>query len=197
MLARRVTSPHGLPCSEPEPFVSLTFVKNDSYEKGNDLVVVHVYVKEIHKETSKVLFREQDFTLVFQTRYERALGWHRADAELLAAARPLCLFTSSHLLLISLQRRKLPSPPPWLRAPHGVPVAGEAQVWSQISSQHRGEGAELEQDPVPAGHSVQGTITSAAGLAATFCISHTVLHQVLQTWDGCREGKPSASLPAA
>ncbi|NWZ32720.1 UBP19 hydrolase, partial [Asarcornis scutulata] len=62
-----VTSPHGFPCSEPEPFVSLTFVKNDSYEKGNDLVVVHVYVKEIHKETSKVLFREQDFTLVFQT----------------------------------------------------------------------------------------------------------------------------------
>uniref|UniRef100_A0A8C3D428 ubiquitinyl hydrolase 1 n=1 Tax=Corvus moneduloides TaxID=1196302 RepID=A0A8C3D428_CORMO len=58
---------HGFPCSEPEPFVSLTFVKNDSYEKGNDLVVVHVYVKEIHKETSKVLFREQDFTLVFQT----------------------------------------------------------------------------------------------------------------------------------
>ncbi|NXA98064.1 UBP19 hydrolase, partial [Melanocharis versteri] len=57
----------GFPCSEPEPFVSLTFVKNDSYEKGNDLVVVHVYVKEIHKETSKVLFREQDFTLVFQT----------------------------------------------------------------------------------------------------------------------------------
>uniref|UniRef100_A0A8C5TI80 ubiquitinyl hydrolase 1 n=1 Tax=Malurus cyaneus samueli TaxID=2593467 RepID=A0A8C5TI80_9PASS len=59
---------HGFPCTEPEPFVSLTFVKNDSYEKGNDLVVVHVYVKEIHKETSKVLFREQDFTLVFQTR---------------------------------------------------------------------------------------------------------------------------------
>lgn len=122
--------------------MNLTFVKNDSYEKGNDLVVVHVYVKEIHKETSKVLFREQDFTLVFQTRYKRALGWHRADAELLAAARPLCLFTSSHLLLISLQRRKLPSPPPWLWAPHGVPVAGEAQVWSQISSQHWGEGAE-------------------------------------------------------
>ncbi|NXJ62620.1 UBP19 hydrolase, partial [Rostratula benghalensis] len=58
---------HDFPCSEPEPFVSLSFVKNDSYEKGNDLVVVHVYVKEIHKETSKVLFREQDFTLVFQT----------------------------------------------------------------------------------------------------------------------------------
>ncbi|NXL95540.1 UBP19 hydrolase, partial [Alectura lathami] len=65
--ARKVTSLHIFSCLEPEPFVSLTFVKNDSYEKGNDQVVVHVYVKEIHKETSKVLFREQDFTLVFQT----------------------------------------------------------------------------------------------------------------------------------
>lgn len=44
-------------------------VKNDSYEKGSDSVVVHIYVKEIHRETSKVLFREQDFTLVFRTRY--------------------------------------------------------------------------------------------------------------------------------
>lgn len=74
---------HGSPLSEPEPFVSLTFVKNDSYEKGNDLVVVHVYVKEIHKETSKVLFREQDFTLVFQTRYKCARllqsSWLRLD----------------------------------------------------------------------------------------------------------------------
>ncbi|XP_030424659.1 ubiquitin carboxyl-terminal hydrolase 19-like isoform X5 [Gopherus evgoodei] len=52
---------------EPEPMVSLSLVKNDSYEKGSDSVVVHVYVKEIHRETSKVLFREQDFTLVFQT----------------------------------------------------------------------------------------------------------------------------------
>ncbi|XP_067397000.1 ubiquitin carboxyl-terminal hydrolase 19 isoform X2 [Emydura macquarii macquarii] len=52
---------------EPEPIVSLTLVKKDSYEKGNDSVVVHVYVKEIHEETSKVLFREQDFTLLFQT----------------------------------------------------------------------------------------------------------------------------------
>ncbi|XP_063282779.1 ubiquitin carboxyl-terminal hydrolase 19 isoform X3 [Pelobates fuscus] len=50
-----------------EPIVNLTFVKNDFYEKGNDVVVVHVYVKEICKQTSKVLFREQDFTLVFQT----------------------------------------------------------------------------------------------------------------------------------
>ncbi|NXG24235.1 UBP19 hydrolase, partial [Grallaria varia] len=61
---------------EPEPFVSLTFVKNDSYEKGNDLVVVHVYVKEIHKETSRVLFREQDFTLVFQTSDTNFLRLH-------------------------------------------------------------------------------------------------------------------------
>ncbi|NXC77796.1 UBP19 hydrolase, partial [Anhinga anhinga] len=67
---------HGFPRSEPEPFVSLTFVKNDSYEKGNDLVVVHVYVKEIHKETSKVLFREQDFTLVFQTSDTNFLRLH-------------------------------------------------------------------------------------------------------------------------
>ncbi|KYO35554.1 ubiquitin carboxyl-terminal hydrolase 19 isoform A [Alligator mississippiensis] len=61
---------------EPEPIVSLTFVKNDSYEKGNDLVVVHVYVKEIHKESSKVLFREQDFTLVFQTSDANFLRLH-------------------------------------------------------------------------------------------------------------------------
>ncbi|XP_062978176.1 ubiquitin carboxyl-terminal hydrolase 19 isoform X2 [Elgaria multicarinata webbii] len=53
--------------NEPEPIVNLTFVKNDSYEKGNDSMVVHVYVKEIHKENSRVLFREQDFTLMFQT----------------------------------------------------------------------------------------------------------------------------------
>ncbi|XP_048344540.1 ubiquitin carboxyl-terminal hydrolase 19 isoform X1 [Sphaerodactylus townsendi] len=53
--------------NEPEPIVNLTFVKNDSYEKGNDSMVVHIYVKEIHKETFKMLFREQDFTLLFQT----------------------------------------------------------------------------------------------------------------------------------
>uniref|UniRef100_A0A4X2LSL0 ubiquitinyl hydrolase 1 n=1 Tax=Vombatus ursinus TaxID=29139 RepID=A0A4X2LSL0_VOMUR len=53
---------------EPEPMVNLTFMKNDSYEKGPDSVVVHVYVKEICRKTSRVLFREQDFTLVFQTR---------------------------------------------------------------------------------------------------------------------------------
>lgn len=49
--------------------VNLPFVKNDSYEKGPDSVVVHVYVKEICRDTSRVLFREQDFTLIFQTRW--------------------------------------------------------------------------------------------------------------------------------
>uniref|UniRef100_A0A673LS46 ubiquitinyl hydrolase 1 n=1 Tax=Sinocyclocheilus rhinocerous TaxID=307959 RepID=A0A673LS46_9TELE len=52
----------------PEPMVNLKFVKNDSYEKGTDLMVVNVYMKEICRQTSRVLFREQDFTLVFQTR---------------------------------------------------------------------------------------------------------------------------------
>uniref|UniRef100_A0AAR2K8D7 ubiquitinyl hydrolase 1 n=1 Tax=Pygocentrus nattereri TaxID=42514 RepID=A0AAR2K8D7_PYGNA len=54
--------------SGPEPMVNLKFVKNDSYEKGTDLMVVNVYLKEICRETSRVLFREQDFTLIFQTR---------------------------------------------------------------------------------------------------------------------------------
>uniref|UniRef100_A0A4W4ERA3 ubiquitinyl hydrolase 1 n=1 Tax=Electrophorus electricus TaxID=8005 RepID=A0A4W4ERA3_ELEEL len=52
----------------PEPMVNLQFVKNDSYEKGTDLMVVNVYLKEICRKTSRVLFREQDFTLIFQTR---------------------------------------------------------------------------------------------------------------------------------
>ncbi|XP_030624378.1 ubiquitin carboxyl-terminal hydrolase 19 [Chanos chanos] len=51
----------------PEPMVNLKFVKNDSYEKGTDLMVVNVYVKGICRETARVLFREQDFTLIFQT----------------------------------------------------------------------------------------------------------------------------------
>lgn len=50
--------------------VNLTFVKSDSYEKGNDLMVVNVYLKAICRETAKVLFREQDFTLIFQTRWQ-------------------------------------------------------------------------------------------------------------------------------
>uniref|UniRef100_A0A4W3K931 ubiquitinyl hydrolase 1 n=1 Tax=Callorhinchus milii TaxID=7868 RepID=A0A4W3K931_CALMI len=56
------------PGKTPEHYVNLSFVKYDSYEKGTDSMVVHVYVKEICKSTSKVLFREQDFTLIFQTR---------------------------------------------------------------------------------------------------------------------------------
>uniref|UniRef100_A0A672ST52 ubiquitinyl hydrolase 1 n=1 Tax=Sinocyclocheilus grahami TaxID=75366 RepID=A0A672ST52_SINGR len=52
----------------PEPMVNLKFVKNDSYEKGIDLMVVNVYLKEICRQTSRVLFREQDFTLIFLTK---------------------------------------------------------------------------------------------------------------------------------
>uniref|UniRef100_A0A8C8ET80 ubiquitinyl hydrolase 1 n=1 Tax=Oncorhynchus tshawytscha TaxID=74940 RepID=A0A8C8ET80_ONCTS len=52
----------------PEPMVNLNFVKNDSYEKGTDLMVVNVYMKSICRETARVIFREQDFTLLFQTR---------------------------------------------------------------------------------------------------------------------------------
>ncbi|XP_062056836.1 ubiquitin carboxyl-terminal hydrolase 19 isoform X16 [Lepus europaeus] len=56
--------------------VNLAFVKNDSYEKGPDAVVVHVYLKEIRRDTSRVLFREQDFTLIFQTRDGNFLRLH-------------------------------------------------------------------------------------------------------------------------
>uniref|UniRef100_A0AAY4EGR7 ubiquitinyl hydrolase 1 n=1 Tax=Denticeps clupeoides TaxID=299321 RepID=A0AAY4EGR7_9TELE len=58
---------------EKEPMVNLALVKNDSYEKGTDLMVVNVYMKGICRETSRVLFREQDFTLIFQTRWEKVL----------------------------------------------------------------------------------------------------------------------------
>ncbi|KAK2503977.1 hypothetical protein MC885_016005 [Smutsia gigantea] len=61
---------------EPECMVNLAFVKNDSYEKGPDSVVVHVYVKEICRDASRVLFREQDFTLIFQTRDGNFLRLH-------------------------------------------------------------------------------------------------------------------------
>ncbi|XP_059189780.1 ubiquitin carboxyl-terminal hydrolase 19 isoform X2 [Centropristis striata] len=50
-----------------EPMVNLQFVKNDSYEKGTDLMVVNVYMKGICRDTTRVIFREQDFTLIFQT----------------------------------------------------------------------------------------------------------------------------------
>lgn len=68
---------------EPESMVNLAFVKNDSYEKGPDSVVVHVYVKEIRRDTSRVLFREQDFTLIFQTRWVGGQT-HGADSVLQA-----------------------------------------------------------------------------------------------------------------
>ncbi|XP_074168471.1 ubiquitin carboxyl-terminal hydrolase 19 isoform X28 [Rhinolophus sinicus] len=63
------------PEKEPD-MVNLAFVKNDSYEKGPDSVVVHVYVKEICRDTSRVLFREQDFMLIFQTRDGNFLRLH-------------------------------------------------------------------------------------------------------------------------
>uniref|UniRef100_A0AAX7VC28 ubiquitinyl hydrolase 1 n=1 Tax=Astatotilapia calliptera TaxID=8154 RepID=A0AAX7VC28_ASTCA len=50
-----------------EPMVNLQYVKNDSYEKGTDLMVVNVYLKGICRDTARVIFREQDFTLIFQT----------------------------------------------------------------------------------------------------------------------------------
>uniref|UniRef100_A0A673CQF8 ubiquitinyl hydrolase 1 n=1 Tax=Sphaeramia orbicularis TaxID=375764 RepID=A0A673CQF8_9TELE len=52
----------------PEPMVNLQSVKNDSYERGTDMMVVNVYMKEICRDTARVIFREQDFTLIFQTR---------------------------------------------------------------------------------------------------------------------------------
>jgi len=154
--------------------VSLTFVKNDSYEKGNDLVVVHVYVKEIHKEMSKVLFREQDFTLVFQTRYRHALGRCQAAAELLAVAR---LLVSSLLLTLS---QLLCSDTNFLRlhpgcGPHTVfRWQVKLRYGSRPSSLHRGkvaESAELQQEPVPTGGSVRGMLVAAPG-----ALPYTMLH---------------------
>ncbi|XP_067382979.1 ubiquitin carboxyl-terminal hydrolase 19 isoform X3 [Channa argus] len=60
----------------PEPMVNLQFVKNDSYEKGTDLMVVNVYMKGICRDTARVIFREQDFTLIFQTRDANFLRLH-------------------------------------------------------------------------------------------------------------------------
>eukprot|EP00066_Takifugu_rubripes_P029655 XP_011618921.1 PREDICTED: ubiquitin carboxyl-terminal hydrolase 19 isoform X2 [Takifugu rubripes] len=54
-------------CESLEPMVDLQYVKNDSYEKGTDLMVVNVYMKGISRDTARVIFREQDFTLFFQT----------------------------------------------------------------------------------------------------------------------------------
>uniref|UniRef100_A0A4W6FZI9 ubiquitinyl hydrolase 1 n=1 Tax=Lates calcarifer TaxID=8187 RepID=A0A4W6FZI9_LATCA len=72
---KEATSPadkdtHSVKSNVPEPMVNLQFVKNDSYEKGTDLMVVNVYMKGICRDTARVIFREQDFTLIFQTRYD-------------------------------------------------------------------------------------------------------------------------------
>ncbi|XP_034028051.1 ubiquitin carboxyl-terminal hydrolase 19 isoform X2 [Thalassophryne amazonica] len=61
---------------EPEAIVNLQFVKNDSYEKGTDLMVVNVYMKGISRDTARVIFREQDFTLIFQTSDTNFLRLH-------------------------------------------------------------------------------------------------------------------------
>uniref|UniRef100_A0AAQ5YV80 ubiquitinyl hydrolase 1 n=1 Tax=Amphiprion ocellaris TaxID=80972 RepID=A0AAQ5YV80_AMPOC len=58
------------------PMVNLQFVKNDSYEKGTDLMVVNVYMKGICRDTARVIFREQDFTLIFQTSDANFLRLH-------------------------------------------------------------------------------------------------------------------------
>ncbi|XP_054466021.1 ubiquitin carboxyl-terminal hydrolase 19 isoform X2 [Anoplopoma fimbria] len=60
----------------PEPMVNLQSVKNDSYEKGTDLMVVNVYMKGICRDTARVIFREQDFTLIFQTSDTNLLRLH-------------------------------------------------------------------------------------------------------------------------
>ncbi|XP_053705774.1 ubiquitin carboxyl-terminal hydrolase 19 isoform X1 [Synchiropus splendidus] len=64
------------PQEEREPMVNLQFVKNESYEKGNDLMVVNVYIKGMCRDTTRVIFREQDFTLIFQTSDTNFLRLH-------------------------------------------------------------------------------------------------------------------------
>ncbi|XP_068605746.1 ubiquitin carboxyl-terminal hydrolase 19 [Brachionichthys hirsutus] len=59
-----------------EPMVNLQDVKKDSYEKGTDLMVVNVYMKAICRRTARVIFREQDFTLIFQTSDANFLRLH-------------------------------------------------------------------------------------------------------------------------
>ncbi|KAI4824216.1 hypothetical protein KUCAC02_012742 [Chaenocephalus aceratus] len=59
-----------------EPMVNLQVLKNDSYEKGTDLMVVNVYTKGICRDTARVIFREQDFTLIFQTSDANFLKLH-------------------------------------------------------------------------------------------------------------------------
>ncbi|KAM8864407.1 ubiquitin carboxyl-terminal hydrolase 19 isoform 2-T4 [Spinachia spinachia] len=59
-----------------EPMVNLQVVKFDSYEKGTDLMVVNVYTKGICRDTARIIFREQDFTLIFQTSDTNFLRLH-------------------------------------------------------------------------------------------------------------------------
>ncbi|KAF7210383.1 ubiquitin carboxyl-terminal hydrolase 19 isoform X2 [Nothobranchius furzeri] len=61
---------------QQEPMVNLQAVKNDSYEKGTDLMVVNVYLKGVCRDTARVIFREQDFTLIFQTSDRNFLRLH-------------------------------------------------------------------------------------------------------------------------
>uniref|UniRef100_A0A665X5W2 ubiquitinyl hydrolase 1 n=1 Tax=Echeneis naucrates TaxID=173247 RepID=A0A665X5W2_ECHNA len=68
--------PHAHLPAAPEPMVNLQLVKNDSYEKGTDLMVVNVYMKGICRDTARVIFREQDFTLIFQTSDANFLRLH-------------------------------------------------------------------------------------------------------------------------
>ncbi|XP_056278900.1 ubiquitin carboxyl-terminal hydrolase 19 isoform X3 [Pseudoliparis swirei] len=60
----------------PEPMVNLQLMKNDSYEKGTDLMVVNVYMKGICRDSARIIFREQDFTLIFQTSDANFLRLH-------------------------------------------------------------------------------------------------------------------------
>lgn len=117
---------HGLTL-EPESMVNLAFVKNDSYEKGPDSVVVHVYVKEICRDTSRVLFREQDFTLIFQTRCVTEAGKGTSVCLRWGCASSVFLCPSFSPAL-PLQGWKLSEAASGLWAPHHLPLAGEAQV---------------------------------------------------------------------
>lgn len=118
---------HGLNL-EPESMVNLAFVKNDSYEKGPDSVVVHVYVKEICRDTSRVLFREQDFTLIFQTRCVAEAG-RGAQCASDGQVRQVFSFVLPSLCPAPpLQGWKLSEAASGLWAPHHLPLAGEAQV---------------------------------------------------------------------
>ncbi|XP_073500964.1 ubiquitin carboxyl-terminal hydrolase 19 isoform X3 [Phyllobates terribilis] len=121
-----------------EPYVNLTFVKNDHYESGNDVVVVHVYVKEVCQQTSRVLFREQDFTLIFQTRDLNFLRLHpgcgpdtvfRWQVKLRNLIEPdLCKYSFTGIRIgISLQKKQCQR---WggLEAPAAQGAVGGAKV---------------------------------------------------------------------